>query len=88
MLRGAAETAGGAACSTASGAGCVGVMLGARGCIAYDAASAFKDSTGATIAGTGIYTISVVWQGLAPTVAPLQAVHAASICTGTKPCAA
>ena len=70
LLRGAAETAGGAACSTGSGAGCVGVMIGARGCVGYDAASAFKDSTGATLAGTGIYTISVVWQGLTQTVAP------------------
>jgi type IV pilus assembly protein PilV len=69
-LNGAAEVAQGGACTTASGANCVGAMLGARGCISYDAASELKDALGATIAGTGVQTISVAWQGVSPTVAP------------------
>jgi len=74
MLRGASETAGGAACSTASGTGCIGVMIGARGCITYDASTVLLDKTGAVVPGTGIYTIAVAWQGLAPTVAPPAAI--------------
>src|SRR5215471_13778626 len=53
LLRGSAETAGNAACSTASGAGCVGAMLSASGCIIYDATAELADSTGAVQAGTG-----------------------------------
>ena len=70
LLRGAAETSGGAACSTASGAGCIGAMLSASGCITYDATTELADSSGAVQAGTGIYTIAVVWQGLSSTVIP------------------
>jgi type IV pilus assembly protein PilV len=70
LLRGAAETSVGNACSTASGTGCIGAMASASGCIAYDAGSELADSTGAVQAGTGIYTISVVWQGLSGTVIP------------------
>jgi type IV pilus assembly protein PilV len=69
-LIGAAEVAQGGSCSTASGANCVGAMLGARGCVTYDAATELKDSLGAAIAGTGVQTITVAWQGIAPTVAP------------------
>jgi type IV pilus assembly protein PilV len=63
LLNGAAE---------AKGSTSVGAMIGARGCIDYDVGGGteLKDSSGATLAGTGIYTISVVWQGLTPTVAP------------------
>jgi type IV pilus assembly protein PilV len=60
-LNGAAETTSGSH---------VGLMIGARGCISYDAATQLNDSTGATIAGTGIYTLSVAWQGLGNTFAP------------------
>jgi type IV pilus assembly protein PilV len=70
LLKGSAEMASGAACSTASGAGCIGAMLSASGCIAYDATTELADSTGAVQAGTGIYTISVVWQGLSRSVIP------------------
>lgn len=73
-LNGAAETAGGGTCDTSSGAECVGAMLGARGCIAYNNATELTDSTGATMAGTGIYTITVVWQGVAATSAPPAAI--------------
>lgn len=48
----------------------VGAMLGARGCIAYDNTTELKDSTRAVLAGTGIYTISVVWQGVGTTTSP------------------
>jgi type IV pilus assembly protein PilV len=55
-LIGAAETTG--ACNIATGANCVGAMIGARGCITQlDAVNR-------------IYLIQVVWQGLAPTAAP------------------
>lgn len=61
-LNGAAETLGG---------GNIGAMVGARGCVSYDATTALTDSVGATIAGTGIYTLSVAWQGLGNTFAPV-----------------
>jgi type IV pilus assembly protein PilV len=59
LLDGAAETSGGAA---------VGAMVGARGCVNYDAASEF-----AAQPGTGIYTVMVAWQGQAQTAAPTNA---------------
>ena len=43
-------------------------MLGARGCISYDAATELTNSGGATIAGTGVQTIAVAWQGITPTL--------------------
>jgi type IV pilus assembly protein PilV len=49
LLRGAAET-------DAAGA-FVGAMIGARGCVSYDAAS-------------DTYSVTVTWQGLGPTAAP------------------
>lgn len=48
LLQGTAESKGGSN---------VGAMIGARGCVAYDA-------------GTAQYTITVVWQGKTATVAP------------------
>jgi type IV pilus assembly protein PilV len=69
-LIGAAEVTASGTCTIASGANCVGAMIGARGCISYDATTELTDSTGATIAGTGVQTITVAWQGIAPTVAP------------------
>lgn len=48
----------------------VGVMIGARGCISYDATQQLTDPvTLAAIPGSGIYTISIAWQGLADTSA-------------------
>jgi type IV pilus assembly protein PilV len=62
VLQGAAESKGGAD---------VGAMIGARGCISYDATTELVDpSTGAVIAGTGLYTVVVAWQGLTDSVAP------------------
>ncbi|MFT5425505.1 MAG: type IV pilus assembly protein PilV [Gammaproteobacteria bacterium] len=49
LLKGAAETSGGAS---------VGAMIGARACISYDAAT----ETG--VAGSGLYTIAVSWQSM------------------------
>ena len=69
-LIGAAEVTQGGSCTTASGANCIGAMLGARGCVAYDTTPELTDSSGAAIAGTGVQTITVAWQGIAPTVAP------------------
>lgn len=48
----------------------VGAMIGARGCISYDATQQLVDPVSlATIPGTGIYTISIAWQGLGDTYA-------------------
>lgn len=69
-LKGAAEVSSSGACDTSSGVGCVGAMLGARGCIAYDNTTELTDSTGVKMTGTGIYTITVAWQGIAATAAP------------------
>jgi type IV pilus assembly protein PilV len=66
-LIGAAEVAGGGSCTTTNGSNCIGAMRGARGCISYDAGSELTDSTGAAIAGTGVQTITVAWQGLKST---------------------
>ena len=60
-LQGASETKGGVS---------VGAMVGARGCVSYNAASELTDSTGAFIAGTGLYTVAVAWQGTTDTIAP------------------
>lgn len=44
----------------------IGSMIGARGCVSYDAASELPVGG----AGTGIYSVAVAWQGMAPTMAP------------------
>jgi len=74
QLNGAAEASASGTCDTSAGSGCIGAMLGARGCITYDNSTELKDSTGATMAGTGIYTVTVAWQGLVATAAPPTAV--------------
>ena len=61
-LQGAAEVLSGAQ---------VGAMIGARGCISYDLTTNLLDPvTGATISGTGLFTVAVAWQGLNDTVTP------------------
>ena len=60
-LQGAAETKGGAS---------VGAIVGARGCVSYDATTELLDGAGAVMSGTGIYTVTVAWQGTGPTIAP------------------
>ena len=72
-LLGAAETKGGAS---------VGAMVGARGCVSYNAASELTDSTGAFISGTGLYTVAVAWQGTTDTIAP--AINCANGLYGTN----
>jgi hypothetical protein len=52
-------------------------MLGARGCIAYDATKELLDSTGATMSGTGIYTVTVTWQGVVSTSPPPASINSA-----------
>ena len=69
LLKGAAENTG-ASCDTTSSTGCVGAVLNARGCIVYDASNELVSSSGALQAGTGTYTITVVWQGLTNSVIP------------------
>jgi type IV pilus assembly protein PilV len=62
LLLGSAETSASGVDCTATPESCVGAMIGARGCITYDAATEV-----AGIAGTGVYTVSIAWQGLAVT---------------------
>jgi len=64
LLKGAAEVATGGTCDASSGAKCIGAMLDARGCITYDAGSELPDSSGTAIAGTGIHTVTIAWQGV------------------------
>ena len=72
LRKGAAEVTASGTCSSVSKTNCVGSMVGARGCIIYDATTELTSTPGAVLPGTGIYTISVAWQGLAPTVAPVS----------------
>lgn len=77
-LIGASEITQGGTCTTASGADCVGAMIGARGCVSYDATTELTDSTGAVITGTGILTAAVAWQGVSALVAPAAPTTAGS----------
>ncbi len=67
-LQGAAESSGGTN---------VGAMIGARGCISYDVTTELPEldtqsglPTGKTLLGTGVYTISIAWQGMGSTAPP------------------
>jgi type IV pilus assembly protein PilV len=73
LLRGAAEVTVGGNCTTTSGTDCAGAMLGARGCVVYDAASEIVDGTGATVPGTGIQMVTVAWQGVGKSFTPNDA---------------
>ena len=64
LLKGSAET---------KGVNQVGAMIGARGCISYNSATELPDAAGAPIAGTGIFTVAVAWQGTSETFAPIVA---------------
>lgn len=72
-LKGAAETS--------SGGSQIGAMINARGCITYQGGTGFELPelnpatglpTGNLLLGTGIYTISVAWQGMGDTAVPGQ----------------
>ena len=56
QLEGAAETLSGTS---------VGAMIGARACISYDATSELGG-----VPGTGLYTVTVTWQGMSDLIAP------------------
>lgn len=48
-----------------------GAMIGARGCVSYDANSELHNTTnGANIPGSGLYTVAVAWQGSGDSFAP------------------
>lgn len=65
LLQGTGETKGGAN---------VGAVIGARGCVSYNAATEYLNATtGAAYTGTGEYTVSVSWQGMADTFQPTKA---------------
>lgn len=73
LLLGSGEISGGTA---------AGAMIGARGCVSYNLASELPQlnpitglPTGNILAGTGIYTITVVWQGLSDTFAPVAGLN-------------
>lgn len=62
LLKGSAESKAGTS---------VGAMVGARGCISYDATTELVNpATGAVLPGTGVFTIAVSWQGTVDTVTP------------------
>jgi type IV pilus assembly protein PilV len=61
LLKGAAEK---------SGTTSVGSMIGARGCVSYGGSSSEILSGGVSIAGTGIYTVAVSWQGTGDSSVP------------------
>jgi type IV pilus assembly protein PilV len=69
LLDGAAETSGGAS---------VGAMIGARGCVQYDATTELAGQP-----GTGVFTVVVAWQGQAQTAAPTNADGTAINCANT-----
>jgi type IV pilus assembly protein PilV len=48
-----------------------GAMVNARGCVSYDSTTELHDYTsGAAIAGSGLYTVAVAWQGEGDSFAP------------------
>lgn len=63
LLQGAAETKSG-------GGGSVGAMVGARGCVSYDAATELQNPPGTALPRTGIYTVAISWKGTIDTFAP------------------
>jgi type IV pilus assembly protein PilV len=85
LLKGAAEVTASGTCSSVSKTNCVGAMIGARGCIIYDATTELTSTPGTVLPGTGVYTVSVAWQGLAPTVAPVSTLTCGSGAFSVKP---
>ena len=62
LLKGSSET-------SAAGAS-VGAMIGARGCVSYNSATEIANvTTGVAMSSTGVFTVSVAWQGMSDTVA-------------------
>lgn len=60
-----------------------GAMIGARGCISYDPTTELHNYTnGAAIAGSGLYTVAIAWQGegdsFAPPVSTIPALNCAT----------
>ena len=66
LLQGSAEQKG-------AGATKVGAMIGARGCVTYNAATEYINAnSGVSMSGTGEYMVAVSWQGMADTFAPTK----------------
>lgn len=57
-----------------------GTLIGARGCVSYDATTEVNDSTGVPIPGSGVYTVVVAWQGHNDTFAPVTSAQPALNC--------
>ena len=47
-------------------------MIGARGCVTYDTATEYRNTSAVALGGTGEYTLMVSWQGMAATFAPTK----------------
>jgi type IV pilus assembly protein PilV len=62
LLKGAAEVTASGTCSSVSKTNCVGAMVGARGCIIYDATTELRARL-ARSARHGVH-VSVAWRGL------------------------
>lgn len=71
LLQGATESSSGS---------WVGAIVGARGCVSYNSApyssatnpgGELLDSNGLPLAGSGVYTVEVAWQGMNETYAPV-----------------
>jgi type IV pilus assembly protein PilV len=58
-LLGASETKAGGTCTSADSSGCIGAMIGARGCI-----------TNTLTTNPREFVVAVVWQGITPTATP------------------
>ena len=65
LLQGVAESNAG---------GSVGAMLGSRGCISYAAGSELPSPLApfGPLTGTGVFTVTVAWQGLVDSAAPVD----------------
>lgn len=66
------------ASETAAGGASVGAMIGARGCVTYNAATALPGKP-----GTGVFTAIITWQGQAKTAIPTYADGTTVNCANT-----
>ena len=74
LLQGAGETK-----SVGGGVTKVGAMIGARGCVTYDSATEYLNTSSVAIGGTGEFTLMVSWQGMADTFAPTKTCGTAAL---------
>ena len=80
LLRGATERKAVSSICEDNPNDCYGALIGARACISYDAS---KEVGSPAVAGTGLYTIAISWQGLADLATP--SINCANGLYGTEP---